>query len=355
MAVLLASPGLRAQDAEDDSHWILASLAEDDLCLVSPKGGDLVFLELPPGEKANLALSPDRKRVAFVHLDPEEARYFLMSYRFSGHKLEKLAELAWQPPRPLAFSPDGRWIVVVDGNAVTHQHRIVLVDLKGGPNRTVAEDASVWDGPVFVSRGALAWATALDRKYTNKLLVMGVFNGTERKIHVSSRQSESKSEGRVRNADNSSPLSVSPDGSRLLWLDWGKAHTKKRQLVSVGLKTGSFRYLTDTEGGCYGASFSPDGKWIAYVAPSDQAGKTAIHVTDRAGGKNEVVVHFVKQPYRGWMFSWSPDSRSIAYPGKEVGGTVTPRELWVVDVKEKKPERLTENEVCECYPVWVVK
>jgi Tol biopolymer transport system component len=286
-------------------------------------------------------------------MDPEEANYVLVVYRFADRRMRKVAGLSWQPPRPLAFSPDGRFLAVVDGNQVTQKHRIVLVDLKGGPGKVVAEDAAVWDGPGFTGPGFLAVATALDRQYTNRLFLLNVANAKERKLHVSSRLSESKSAGRERSADNPAPLSVAPGRKEILWLDWGRKHPEKRQLVLVGMTQASVRYVTDDPGGCLGARFSPDGRKIAYAAPAPTQGKTGIYVAGARGGRPEKVTEFVRQPYRGWMFSWSPDAKSIVFTGKERGGTLTPRELWRVDVETKETKRLTNNEVCECYPEWV--
>lgn len=340
------------ESADEDASLAVAFILEEDIGTVPAGGGAMAAAGLGAGEKANLAVSPDLSVLAYVHLDPEEAKYKLALYRFPERTVRVLCDLQWQPPRPLAFSPDGRWIAVVDA-ASAMKHEVVLVSVEDGTRRVVVSGADLWDGPVFSGTGALAWSTVMDAQYTGRLLTRSLANGLETKIRVSARMSEKKTAGRSRDADNPAPLSVSPDGRTALWLDWGARNPTRRQLVVVDLGGGGQRWVTDTEKGCLGARFSPDGKRIAYVALAPERGKTGIYVCGRAGEKPELVATFVRQPYRGWMCSWSPDGRFLVWAGKEASGLPGHREVYRVTLETKAIVKLTDNDGSECYPVWV--
>jgi Tol biopolymer transport system component len=342
--------------ARDEApSWLIAYFFDDRLATAPAEGGASDVHALPEGEKANLAVSPDRKHLVFILVDPKEAKHCLMRYHVQTRKLDKLADLTWQPPRPITFSADGNLVAVVDANPDTLKHRVLLMNMKTGKPRKVLDEEAIWDGPVFMRSHALVWSTVSDRQLSKRLSIFYLGNGATRKLYTSQKVSPKKSVGREQTADNPCPLWVSPDGGKLLWLDWGKKFPTKRQLVLLNPRSPSPRYITDIEKGCLSAKFSPDGKWIAYVAFGPGPGKAGIFILKPGDPNAELVAAFLKQPYRGWMFSWSPDSKRIAYVHKEKTGVDQFREIYVVDIEEKEPLRITENTYSESYPVWVEK
>jgi DNA-binding winged helix-turn-helix (wHTH) protein len=79
----------------------------------------------------------------------------------------------------------------------------------------------------------------------------------------------------------------------------------------------SLTRLTFDEGVQTGATWSPDGRYIAYA--SDRGGKFDIWV-QQTGGGNPVQV--TKGPGHSWQPSWSPDGRYIAYRSEEGDGGI---------------------------------
>jgi dipeptidyl aminopeptidase/acylaminoacyl peptidase len=84
------------------------------------------------------------------------------------------------------------------------------------------------------------------------------------------------------------------------------------------------------------ASWSPDGKSIAYV--SNRNGTHALYVAGAAGGKPRALV----APDEGVVSKpvWSPDGTRISYT---FATTTTPADLYVVDVASRKTTRLTNS------------
>ena len=99
-------------------------------------------------------------------------------------------------------------------------------------------------------------------------------------------------------------VSPSPDGKRAVAVARG-------DLFSVPAKHGPTRNLTDTSGTHErGASWSPDGKWIAYV--SDATGDTELYVRPQDGaGAPTQVTQGAETEYFAPV--WSPDSKKLLW------------------------------------------
>jgi tricorn protease len=114
---------------------------------------------------------------------------------------------------------------------------------------------------------------------------------------------------------------IAPDGKRAVFAARGEVFT-------VPAKEGSMRNLTNSPGVReQKVSWSPNGKWIAYL--SDRTGEDEIYMAPQDGlGPEEQVT----SGHKGFMFqpAWSPDSAKIAWADKDLT-------LWYVDIKTKKP------------------
>ncbi len=120
---------------------------------------------------------------------------------------------------------------------------------------------------------------------------------------------------------------ISPDGKRAVFSARGDVYT-------VPAKDGSIRNLTQTPGIREDfATWSPDGKWIAYL--SDRSGEQELYVVPQDGNGKEIRV-----TTDGTMFrmppAWSPDSKKLLYADKAV-------RLFYVDVEAKKPVQIDQG------------
>jgi len=124
---------------------------------------------------------------------------------------------------------------------------------------------------------------------------------------------------------------IAPDGKRAVFSARGDVFT-------VPAKEGSVRNVTRTPGiREQKVSWSPDGRWIAYV--SDRTGEDEIYISPQDGlGKEQQIT----SGYKGFKFApvWSPDSKKTAWGDKDIN-------LWWVDITEKKPVKVDHDEYGE--------
>ncbi|PYV50103.1 MAG: protease [Acidobacteria bacterium] len=124
---------------------------------------------------------------------------------------------------------------------------------------------------------------------------------------------------------------IAPDGKRAVFSARGDVFT-------VPAKEGSVRNVTRTPGiREQKVSWSPDGRWIAYV--SDRTGEDEIYISPQDGlGKEQQIT----SGYKGFKFApvWSPDSKKIAWGDKDIN-------LWWIDITEKKPVKVDHDDYAE--------
>ncbi len=129
--------------------------------------------------------------------------------------------------------------------------------------------------------------------------------------------------------DKVEDFDISPHGKRLVVVARGDIFTvpaKEGDVLSLTASSASReRYAT----------WSPDGKWIAFV--SDMDGEDEIYIMRKDGGKPVKVASG-----KGFKYTlvWSPDSKKIAWSDKNLS-------LWYVDIEEKKPHLVDRAKVWE--------
>ncbi|HTX38687.1 MAG TPA: PDZ domain-containing protein [Bryobacteraceae bacterium] len=114
---------------------------------------------------------------------------------------------------------------------------------------------------------------------------------------------------------------IAPDGSQAVFTARGDVYT-------APASGGNIRNLTRTPGirEKY-STWSPDGKWIAYV--SDRTGEDELYIAPADGTGAEERITFDGSVFR-LAPTWSPDSKKLLFADKEV-------KLWYVDTQVKKP------------------
>ena len=124
---------------------------------------------------------------------------------------------------------------------------------------------------------------------------------------------------------------ISPDGNRAVFSARGDVFT-------VPAKHGSIRDLTQSPGVReHSVSWSPDGKWIAYV--SDRTGEEELCILPQDGiGKEVAITAGSKGFYLATV--WSPDSKKLLYADQKL-------RLWYVDVAAKKPVQVDQAQFGE--------
>lgn len=122
-------------------------------------------------------------------------------------------------------------------------------------------------------------------------------------------------------APNVDYLGLSPGGSRAVF-------TARGEVFTLPAKDGNTRNLTNTPGIREKfATWSPDGKWIAYL--SDRSGEDEIYLRAQDGSGEETRLTTDGDRIR-FAPVWSPDSKKIAWSDKSL-------RLYWLDIEAKKP------------------
>lgn len=130
---------------------------------------------------------------------------------------------------------------------------------------------------------------------------------------------------------------ISPTGARAVFESRG-------EILTVPAEKGDTRDITNTVGIAErDPSWSPDGKWIAYL--SDESGEYALHLRDQKGGGE--VKKITLDPSFYYSPRWSPDSKKISLTDKRLN-------LWYVTVETGKQTKVDATGVSdgELNPSW---
>lgn len=103
------------------------------------------------------------------------------------------------------------------------------------------------------------------------------------------------------------------------------------------------RRLTEDVANDMAPTWSPDGKYIAFV--SDRDGNKEIYVM-KADGTQQI--NLTRHPAEDWTPSWSPDGKSIAFASYRDGNW----EIYVMGADGSNPQRLTRHNAADYAPCW---
>ncbi|MBC7262397.1 MAG: PD40 domain-containing protein, partial [Chloroflexi bacterium] len=103
------------------------------------------------------------------------------------------------------------------------------------------------------------------------------------------------------------------------------------------------RRLTDNPANDMSPTWSPDGKYIAFV--SDRDGNKEIYVM-KADGTQQI--NLTRHPAEDWTPSWSPDGKSIAFASYRDGNW----EIYVMGADGSNPQRLTRHNAADYASCW---
>lgn len=101
---------------------------------------------------------------------------------------------------------------------------------------------------------------------------------------------------------------LAPDGSRVAYIR--QEQDGRSDLFTISIDGGQERRVASTVGPKMGVSWSPDGRWLAYMSTGDSA--TAIHIVGAEGGTEERVGRSAPSPSGGSPV-WSPDGKHLLY------------------------------------------
>ncbi|KIL47360.1 S9 family peptidase [Jeotgalibacillus campisalis] len=273
--------------------------------------------------------SPDGKEVIFVktHIDSEKHTYVSNLYHFDVADGEisqwTFGEEKVSSPR---WSPDGEKIVFVSNRSGKNQ--LYLLSKRGGEAKQCTDAEHGAAHPVWAPCSTkIAFSTALEKgetipkdekaseeKNKNELNVFVTStmkykaDGTglldEKEQHIAIIDLSKNEVTQITHGDNSYTLhDWSPDGEKILYTTNDEADNKdfsfNNELYLFSLKDLTRDKVRTSEGYVSGASWSPNGKKVAYAA-SDRTYENASHaklwVFDSTTGENQCITAGIDAP-----------------------------------------------------------
>jgi dipeptidyl aminopeptidase/acylaminoacyl peptidase len=294
----------RPRWSPDGTHLLFQ--AGRGIWFVPVSGGASRLVVEPPGDTAaahSAVRSPDGEQIAWVVRDTVYAR------SFGGGQPRVLATLS--VPHSLAWSPDGRWIASVSGNAEFVYHRLgnlgpsALYLLPAQcPRGTscapvmLAPPTSLNTSPEWLDASRLVFVSS--RGGARDLFALRIDEGgpaPDEPVPLSAGQ-------------QLHTVSVAADGRTLAY----SVFRQSTNVWSLDISSGRPRRLaeakrvTSGQQTIEGMAISPDGEWLAFDA--NRSGQQDIYVVPSSGGESQRVV---ATPDDDFHAAWSPDGKSLAF------------------------------------------
>lgn len=227
-------------------------------------------------------------------------------------------------------SADGRLVSFTDWSAEGNGN-LAVHDLVAGAKRLLTHkldgDGSYSDGSLISPDGrqvAYLW-NGEDEEEFHIRIVSTDGEGTPRIVYRSTRYAFLEG--------------WTPDGENLLISR--SMEDRTWQIALLSLADGAIRQLKSLQWGRVGASLSPDGRYIAFDAPSGEGSARDIFVL-AADGSQETTL--VRHPANDYSTLWSPDGSQVLFVSDR---TATPS-LWSISVKDGRAAgeaSLVKNEI----------
>ena len=271
------------------------------LFLIAPDGTDLE--ELPIHEASQGSFSPDGKKIAYNRESRENRTW----KRYKGGTAQEvyLYDFETKKDRKLTNFEGTDRIPMWIGNKIYFSSdrddvlNIYSFDIQSEKIEQVTKHReydvrrpSMGGSKIVYELGGLLWLLDVDTKETKQIPINIYADAPELRSYLK------KVDQFITGFD------CSPSGKRALI-------TARGEIFSVPIKNGPTRNLTmDSGARDKDAVWSPDGKTIAYL--SDECGEYEIYLVDPQGKKDALQLTNHKNGYRHTL-RWSPDSKKIVF------------------------------------------
>jgi len=343
-----------------------------------------------PARDGSPAWSPDGTRIAFLRDKPAGGSELRLIAPTGGPE-RPLGEVQGLAHQGLSWSPDGRFLAVVDRSSRGEPLGIFVLDVASGvkkrltpptanndilpafspDGRTIAFNRTVLPRGPFVHvvpvtggeprvlvptgfpRGRLAWVPGGD-EILFSAVPLARDGGQPRPSSGSNgslwRVPAYGGQARLLPAsENAVDVAVSADGRRLVYSQATTDLDIWRLDLRPGAATGESqaRFASSTKNDA-NAQFSPDGERVAFT--SDRSGQLEIWVADRQGR------HPLRLTYQGSAAAprWSPDGKTIAFNCDAKGEREGERnvDIYVISALGGPPRRVTTSPAIDATPSW---
>ncbi|MCP5382770.1 MAG: S9 family peptidase [Kordiimonadaceae bacterium] len=280
------------------------------------------------------SLSPDGKNVAYsisiddLKTDKKVSDIWIIPYQGGNPKnlTKSKNKSEWSPQ----FSPDGKWIAYFGEGKDEGETQIFIMKTNGRSKRQIS----------FIKGGVIDFDWAPD----SKRIVLSAFNG-------GAEPSE---------AGTAPPIVIDRFQFKEDWV--GYLAGARRQLHILDIKSGQNIQITNDDRDHWMPSWSPDGKWIAYISKDsgdvDRNLDTDVFIMlPEKDGESRRISNFKGtdvDPY--WMSppEWSPDSKKLVWLTSGMSKWIyyAPWQLTVGDIESGETRSLAWIDLCFYLPKW---
>lgn len=298
-----------------DGRWIVYEVAIPDLeanktrrniWIVATAGGESRQLTRG-GSDTRPRWSPDGKKIAF--LSGRDGTPQVYTIALEGGEAMRLTSLSTGADNEL-WSPDGKWMAFVSS---------VYPDCKDdacNAARDTEMEKSKVKARIYEKLLYRHWNAWWDGKRSH-LFVMPLEGGASRDLTPGADYDVPPF-----NIGNPEAIAFSPDSEELCFTantDKDEAISTNGDLFTVPVAGGSApKRITSNPGDDWGPAFSPDGKWIAYLAqlkPGYESDRWRVMLYERKNGKTIDLTE--KFDNTIGMIAWSADSKAIYFTAEE--------------------------------------
>ncbi len=343
-------------------------------------------LTTDPAEDISPAWSPDGRYLAFIRRTASENGIFIVpalggSERKLGQTEPSLSRQAWSQCI-LNWSPDGKFLAVVDRASAQERYGIFLLSVENGEKQKLTSPPESSDDiyPVFSPDGQTLAFIRSSRLNSEDLYLISLHGGKlrqltadERLVHsptwtadgreivFSSNRGGGFSLWRVAvsggapervavTGQNAYSPAISRQGNRLAYnvsfLDsniWRLDRSSGANQAADGRQNSPTRLISSTRQD-HSPQFSPDGKKIVFA--SDRSGSDEIWVCE-SDGSHPTQLTFFEGPVNGTP-RWSPDGQQIVFDARPAGNA----DIYVARAEGGKPRPLTQEPSHDVMPSW---
>lgn len=317
-ADMMAMQRISDPQISPDGKWVVYRVATPDmdanripgnLWLASASGSETPRQLTRSGRDSGARWSPDGKRIAFASTRDGGSQIWIIPVE--GGEATKLTSLSTGASDP-AWSPDGNWIAFAS-EVYPDCPDDACNSKRDADNGKLKSSARMYDRLLYRH-----WTTWSEHKRSHIFVTAADGSGSARDL--------------LPGADYDVPMvqrggpvhfSWSPDSKEIAFnamLDKNEAWSTNAEILTVPAAGGATATLTSNPAFDGGPVYSPDGKFIAYIAQSragNEADKWTLMLYDRAAKKHTAVT-------RNWdrsvsAFAWAPDSKGIFLSAQDRG------------------------------------